>query len=182
MHHLQQDLDDSVLYVGTRCVITEQRKESEGKKKVSHWRNQMHNCNCTINFSMSNPIQCSGRGLFIPSILLQHSKNAPPGFPEINWLQQGYLVISLVEQFNLFTSTRITCFAIPCDLWSRPSNCLPELLTGGLDPEPSVRGPKVSFAIFGSAGKNDFLNLRELQIPKVLHFFLSCLAKVDGTV
>ena len=151
----QQDLDDSVLYVGTRCVITEQRKESEGKKKVSHWRNQMHNCNCTINFSMSNPIQCSGRGLFIPSILLQHSKNAPPGFPEINWLQQGYLVISLVEQFNLFTSTSHVTFGVDLRISSRSFS--PEVLILNLRsearrfPSPSLGArARMTFWTFGS--------------------------------
>ena len=53
---------------------------------------------------MFNPVQRLGRGLFIPPTLLQHSKNAPPVFPEVKRLHYGYLVISPSKTVQLVHS------------------------------------------------------------------------------
>ena len=81
------------LLLGSFVWLPNRERKAKVKTK-GHRRNQMHDRNCTINLLMSNPVQCLGRGLFIPPTLLQYSKNASSIFPEVKWLQQGYLVIS----------------------------------------------------------------------------------------
>ena len=73
--------------VGILGLITRQRKGNKGDQQCKTQWNYLHNRNCTIIPRMFNPIQWLGRGLFIPTTLLQHSKNAPPVFPEVKRLQ-----------------------------------------------------------------------------------------------
>jgi len=80
MHHLQQDLDDSVLYVGTRCVITEQRKESEGKKskplEESNAQLQLH-----YKFLNVQPHTMFREGVIYTLNLITTFQKCPSGFP-----------------------------------------------------------------------------------------------------
>jgi len=77
-------------------VIAKQRVgDSEGEIEGAEQRKRWHNCNCAMIPEKFNRLQCRGRGLFIPLTLLHLSQNTPPLFPEVQRLQQGYLVISL---------------------------------------------------------------------------------------
>jgi len=77
-------------------VIAKQRVgDSEGEIEGAEQRKRWHNCNCAMIPEKFNRLQCRGRGLFISLTLLHLSQNTPPLFPEVQRLQQGYLVISL---------------------------------------------------------------------------------------
>ena len=71
------------------------------RSKVQNREEQWHNRNCTIISEKFNPLQCCGRGLFIPSTLLHHSSNVPSDISKgLEITTCVFLSISHVEVFD----------------------------------------------------------------------------------